>query len=123
MTIMCMIWSGQEMSSTDEDYFLLQTAIRYGVSDYILKPVNQETLNATLRKVRERYLEHETQVEEELEQQKQQATAQARLRELLWQDLEAEQLPEDLESFNEKAPVNIMASDLLGRIRSARSSS
>ena len=37
-----------------------QTAIRYGVSDYILKPVNKETLNATLQKVRQRYLEHKT---------------------------------------------------------------
>ena len=32
-----------------------QTAIRYGVSDYILKPVNEEALNATLQKVRLAY--------------------------------------------------------------------
>ncbi len=79
-----------------------QTAIRYGVSDYILKPVNKETLNATLQKVRQRYLEHKTLEEENLEQKKQQATAQARLRELLWKDLEEEQIPKELEAFNEK---------------------
>ncbi len=79
-----------------------QTAIRYGVSDYILKPVNREALNATLQKVRQRYLEHKTQAEEDLEQQKQQAATQARLREILWQDLETGQIPRNLEDFNEK---------------------
>ena len=79
-----------------------QTAIRYGVSDYILKPVNKETLNATLQKVRQRYLEHQTQAEENLEQQKQQATDKARLRETLWMDLEFGQAPEMLEELNEK---------------------
>ena len=79
-----------------------QTAIRYGVSDYILKPVNKETLNATLQKVRQRYLEHKTQAAEDLEQQKQEAATQARLREILWQDLETGQIPENLEAFNEK---------------------
>ena len=79
-----------------------QTAIRYGVSDYILKPVNKDTLNATLHKVRQRYLEHKTQAEEDLEQQKQEAATQARLREILWQDLETGQIPGNLEAFNEK---------------------
>ena len=79
-----------------------QTAIRYGVSDYILKPVNKDTLNATLHKVRQRYLEHKTQAEEDLEQQKQEAATQARLREILWQDLETGKIPGNLEAFNEK---------------------
>lgn len=79
-----------------------QTAIRYGVSDYILKPVNKETLNATMQKARQRYLEHKAQTEEDLEQRKQQESAQATLRELLWQDLEAGQLPEALSEFQEK---------------------
>ena len=34
-----------------------QTAIKYGVSDYLLKPIKKEELTATLRKIRERYLE------------------------------------------------------------------
>ncbi len=33
-----------------------QTAIKFGVGDYLLKPVNQEELNATLRKFKERIL-------------------------------------------------------------------
>ncbi|MEG1857105.1 MAG: response regulator, partial [Pseudoflavonifractor sp.] len=33
-----------------------QTAIQYGVQDYILKPVNKQLLDATLQKVRKRYL-------------------------------------------------------------------
>ena len=49
-----------------------QTAIRYGVSDYILKPVNEEALNATLQKVRQRYMEHQVLTEKNLEQKKQQ---------------------------------------------------
>lgn len=48
-----------------------QTAIRYGVSDYILKPVNEEALNATLQKVRQRYMEHQVLTEKNLEQKKQ----------------------------------------------------
>lgn len=34
-----------------------QTAIKYGVSDYLLKPVKKEELRSTLEKIRERYLE------------------------------------------------------------------
>ena len=79
-----------------------QTAIRYGVSDYILKPINKETLNATLQKVRQRYLEHQMQVEEDLEQKKQQATDQARLRETLWRDLELGETPGEMEHLNEQ---------------------
>ena len=65
-----------------------QTAIRYGVSDYILKPVNEEALNATLQKVRQRYMEHQALTEKNLEQKKQQVLDQARVRETLWMDLE-----------------------------------
>ena len=79
-----------------------QTAIRYGVSDYILKPINKETLNATLQKVRQRYLEHQMQVEEDLVQKKQQATDQARLRETLWRDLELGEAPGEMEQLNEQ---------------------
>lgn len=79
-----------------------QTAIRYGVSDYILKPVNEEALNATLQKVRQRYLEHQAQAEENLEQKKQQVMDQARLRDTFWMDLEQGQIPGELEELNEK---------------------
>lgn len=34
-----------------------QTAIKYGVSDYLLKPIKKEELTSTLQKIRERYLE------------------------------------------------------------------
>lgn len=79
-----------------------QTAIRYGVSDYILKPVNEEALNATLQKVRQRYLEHQAEAEENREQKKQQVLDQARLRDTLWMDLEQGQIPAELEALNEK---------------------
>ncbi len=79
-----------------------QTAIRYGVSDYILKPVNEEALNATLQKVRQRYIEHRDQAEKNLEQRKQQVEDQARVRDTLWLDLENAQIPQELRSLNEK---------------------
>lgn len=39
-----------------------QTAIKYGVSDYLLKPIKKEELTATLEKIRERYLERTEQL-------------------------------------------------------------
>ncbi len=79
-----------------------QTAIRYGVSDYILKPVNEEALNATLQKVRQRYMEHQALTEKNLEQKKQQVLDQARVRETLWMDLEYARIPRNMEVLNEK---------------------
>ena len=79
-----------------------QTAIRYGVSDYILKPVNEEALNATLQKVRQRYMEHQVLTEKNLEQKKQQVLDQARVRETLWMDLEYARIPRNMEALNEK---------------------
>ena len=79
-----------------------QTAIRYGVIDYILKPVNEEALNATLQKVRQRYMEHQVLTEKNLEQKKQQVLDQARVRETLWMDLEYARIPQNMEALNEK---------------------
>lgn len=79
-----------------------QTAIRYGVSDYILKPVNEEALNATLQKVRQRYMEHQVLTEKNLEQKKQRVLDQARVRETLWMDLEYARIPRNMEALNEK---------------------
>lgn len=79
-----------------------QTAICYGVSDYILKPVNEEALNATLQKVRQRYMEHQVLTEKNLEQKKQQVLDQARVRETLWMDLEYARIPRNMEALNEK---------------------
>ena len=79
-----------------------QTAIRYGVSEYILKPVNEEALNATLQKVRQRYMEHQVLTEKNLEQKKQQVLDQARVRETLWMDLEYARIPQNMEALNEK---------------------
>ena len=78
-----------------------QTAIRYGVSDYILKPIREETLNETLGKVRQRYLEHQSRAEETMERRKQQVMDQARLRDTLWTDLELEHVLGSLEQLNE----------------------
>lgn len=39
-----------------------RTAIKYGVSDYLLKPIKKEELVATLEKIRERYLERTEQL-------------------------------------------------------------
>ena len=79
-----------------------QTAIRYGVSDYILKPVNEEALNATLQKVRQRYMEHQVLTEKNMEKKKQQVLDQARVRETLWIDLEYARIPQNMEALNEK---------------------
>ena len=79
-----------------------QTAIRYGVSDYILKPINEEGLNATLQKVRQRYMDHQLLTEKNLEQQKQQVLDQARVRDTLWLDLEYAQIPGTMDTLNEK---------------------
>lgn len=79
-----------------------QTDIRYGVSDYILKPVNEEALNATLQKVRQRYMEHQVLTEKNLEQKKQQVLDQVRVRETLWMDLEYARIPRNMEALNEK---------------------
>lgn len=78
-----------------------QTAIGYGVSDYILKPINEETLNATLQKVRKRYMEYLDLTEKRLELQKQQIVDQARVRDTLWFDLENAQIPQELDALNE----------------------
>lgn len=79
-----------------------QTAIRYGVIDYILKPIKEETLNDTLKKVRQRYLEHQSRAEEKLDLQKQRVLDQSRLRDTFWTDLELEQVPDTLEELNGK---------------------
>lgn len=77
-----------------------QTAIQYGISDYILKPVNREQLEASLRKVCQRQ-----QQKAEAEQEKQQLLRQtadiSRLRDKLWQDLERRQMPQTLQACNE----------------------
>lgn len=39
-----------------------RTAIKYGVSDYLLKPIKKEELTATLSKIKERYLERTEQL-------------------------------------------------------------
>ena len=72
-----------------------QTAIQYGVQDYILKPVNQKILNATLQKARKRYLEKHTE---------DQAAYQdlSRFFKVIWYDLENEELPQTIDDANEK---------------------
>ena len=50
-------------------------------------------MNATLQKVRQRYMEHQALTEKNLEQKKQQVLEQARVRETLWMDLEYARIP------------------------------
>ncbi len=73
-----------------------QTAIQYGVQDYILKPVNQQLLNATLQKVRKRYLKKHSDGSDSLE------GAQADLLKMIWFDLENGSVPSTLEEVNKK---------------------
>lgn len=79
-----------------------QTAIRYGVSDYILKPIDSEVLNATLQKVRQRYLERQNQEESSRIQKEQQAVDKTRLRDMFWLDIESGFISEDIETINKK---------------------
>lgn len=79
-----------------------QTAIRYGVIDYILKPVNEEALNVTLQKVCQRYREHRLLTEKNLEEKKQRVLDQVRVRKTLWMDLEYACIPWNMDILNEK---------------------
>lgn len=79
-----------------------QTAIRYGASDYILKPVNRDVLNNTLLKVRKRYLEQQSQAENTRILQERQAGDKASLRSLLWMDLKSGAAIGDLDAINQK---------------------
>lgn len=79
-----------------------QAAIRYGVSDYILKPVNRELLNATLKKVSEKILLRNAQREGREKEQKQRSEDIATLRFALLQILWEEPAPEA--ETGERAP-------------------
>ncbi len=72
-----------------------QTAIRYGVKDYILKPVNSDMLNSTLLNVRQRYIERQN-------RQKQQQEDEAQMRNAFWLDFESGVIPRTLEEVNRK---------------------
>src|SRR5690554_5964851 len=78
-----------------------QSAIEYGVSNYILKPIDAEVLNATLQKVRKRYMERRNQEEADLVLQEQQAANAARLRDMLLNDLESGFISDDMDAINE----------------------
>jgi len=73
-----------------------QTAIQYGVQDYILKPVNQQLLNATLQKVRKRYLEKHPETPDSRD------STQSDLLKMIWFDLENGDIPATLAKVNEK---------------------
>ena len=83
-----------------------QSAIEYGVSNYILKPIDAEVLNATLQKVRKRYMERRNQEEADLVLQEQQAANAARLRDMLLNDLESGFISDDMDAINEKYYYN-----------------
>lgn len=73
-----------------------QTAIQYGVQDYILKPVNQQLLDATLQKVRMRYLQkHRT------DGQTADGSASGLLK-MIWYDLDSGYVPAGVEEVNQK---------------------
>jgi two-component system response regulator YesN len=72
-----------------------QTAIQYGVQDYILKPINQQLLDATLQKVRTRYLrKHKA--------DSQTQSVSSRLLKMIWYDLENGFVPAGIEEVNQK---------------------
>ena len=71
------------------------------VCQLICKLIYWEALNATLQKVRQRYMEHQALTEKNLEQKKQQVLDQARVRETLWMDLEYARIPRNMEALNE----------------------
>ena len=71
------------------------------VCQLICKLIHWEALNATLQKVRQRYMEHQALTEKNLEQKKQQVLDQARVRETLWMDLEYARIPQNMEALNE----------------------
>lgn len=83
-----------------------QTAIRYGVSDYILKPIDSEVLNATLQKVRQRYLERQNQAEASRIQQERQAIDKARLRDMMLIDIESGLIFDGIDTINKKYYYN-----------------
>lgn len=72
-----------------------QTAIRYGVKDYLLKPIDCDMLNSTLQNVRNRHMERQN-------RQKQQQEFRAQLRNSFWADCEAGGLPPTLDEVNQK---------------------
>lgn len=79
-----------------------QKAIHCGVSDYILKPVDQESLNATLKKVSQRFTERKNKetVSRILEKQKE-ADA-VKLRGTLWNDIVSGKIEVGREQINKK---------------------
>lgn len=79
-----------------------QTAIRYGVKDYILKPINKEMLNATLQKVRQRYLERQDRLESDRIQAERQRKDQEQLRNIFWLDASFGTIPDRMDSINRK---------------------
>ena len=83
-----------------------QSAIEYGVSNYILKPIDAEVLNATLQKVRKRYMERKSREKADLVQQEQQAANAARLRDMLLNDLVSGIVSGDMDAINKKYYYN-----------------
>lgn len=79
-----------------------RTAIQYGVSDYILKPINKEALNDTLSKVQQRYIQHKQQAESSRVEKEKQKEDKARLRDMLWMDIESGTVPRDMRQINLK---------------------
>lgn len=76
-----------------------QTAIQYGVQDYILKPVNSHILDATLQKVKKRYLERRTDNNPTYQYL-------SRFFKVLWHDTENNSLPADIQQANDKYLCN-----------------
>lgn len=75
-----------------------QTALRCGVCDYILKPINRDLLNTTLQKVRQRYLEKRASRIRE----RQKGADTERLRKTLWDDILSGGAPKTAEEINRK---------------------
>lgn len=83
-----------------------QTAIQYGVKDYILKPIDGEVLNETLKKVQQRYLARQNGLESARRQQERVEEDAARLRETFGADLELNRVSGTMETINQRYHFN-----------------
>lgn len=79
-----------------------QTAIRYDVRDYILKPIKKDTLNTALENIRHRHLKKKNLLKAEQLREERQKQDAAQMRKAFWLDFEFGSIPNRLEEINSK---------------------
>jgi two-component system response regulator YesN len=83
-----------------------QTAIRFGVSDYLVKPIKQDVLNATLSKIKSRFDAIRQQELDQVHILEKQEEDKIRLRKLLWQEIVSGQADTNLNFINDTFHYN-----------------